>query len=153
MRFFPHQTFNSSRVCTNALLQIHSSDFKKFMLCYDDLANMKTHHWGFFTIFISCFRNKKGKAIHDGFSYSKNMANFEPLFHLVITIQHHTFISEEWYGTTYTVHTKFLKILFSTLLYFEKIKFFQRLEMNFLSSSCKKRRKKISLLYIPTLIL
>ena len=56
--------------------------------------------------------------------------------------------------TTYTVHTKFLKILFSTLLYFEKIKFFQRLEMNFLSSSCKKKEEnKISLLYIPTLIL
>ena len=42
----------------------------------------------------------------------------------------------------HTVHTKFLKILFSTLLYFEKIKFFQRLEMNFLSSSCKKKKKK-----------
>ena len=44
--------------------------------------------------------------------------------------------------TTYTVHTKFLKILFSTLLYFEKIKFFQRLEMNFFCPALAKKEEK-----------
>ena len=140
VRFFPHQTFDSSRVCTNALLQIHSSDFKNLMLYYDDLANMKTHHWGFSLFSFRAFEIKKEKKYMMGFHIPKMWQIL--MLSFIRSLQSSIILLFLKSDTTYTVHTKFLKILFSTLLYFEKIKFFQRLEMNFLSSSCKKKKKK-----------
>ena len=142
---FPHQTFNSSRVCTNALLQIHSSDFKKFMLYYDNLANMKTHHGGFspfFHVLLSKWIKKKLGFFH--------IPKIWQILILCFARSLQSSIILLFLKSGMVLHTQcilnFLKF-FSQLCSTLKKKFLQHLEMNFLSGVRQKKKRNLFVIY------